>query len=70
MPEMDGFQTSKYIRENLGLKIPIFAMTANNSELEKSKCLKEYGMNEYISKPFKPETFYDLLTKYFPNFNS
>jgi len=69
MPEMDGFQTSNYIRQTLGLKTPIFAMTANNSEFEKSKCLTEYRMNEYISKPFKPEKFFEMLNKYFPNFN-
>jgi len=52
MPEMNGFETTKYIREELKLKLPIIAMTANNSESEKKECLK-IGMNDYISKPFK-----------------
>ena len=58
MPEMDGFETTKYIRSN-NIEIPIMAMTANCSESEKIECLK-IGMNEYLSKPYKN---FDLFSK-------
>ena len=56
MPEMNGYEASRYIRKNLAdphNKIPILAMTAHASREEKEKCL-ECGMNDYISKPFNP----------------
>jgi PAS domain S-box-containing protein len=60
MPEMDGFQTSIYIRQKLKLETPIIAMTASALRNEKMKCF-ELGMNEYLTKPFAPsELFYHL----------
>lgn len=29
MPEMGGMESAKYIRQNLNLKLPIMAITAN-----------------------------------------
>ena len=56
MPEMNGFETAEKIRSKTGplSNIPIIAMTAHAFEKEKEKCLA-LGMNDYISKPFKPE---------------
>ncbi|MCG2616029.1 PAS domain S-box protein [Terrimonas sp. NA20] len=60
MPEMDGFQTSSYIRQKLKLDTPIIAMTASALRNEKIKCF-EVGMNEYLTKPFAPsELFFHL----------
>jgi signal transduction histidine kinase len=56
MPEMDGYETSRYIREQMpeGIKsIPIMAMTASVTNDEIQNCFSA-GMNEYISKPFDP----------------
>ena len=56
MPEMDGYETSRYIREQMpeGIKsIPIMAMTASVTNDEIQNCYSA-GMNEYISKPFDP----------------
>ena len=50
MPEMDGFETSVYIRNELQLDIPIIALTANITSSGGRKCI-EVGMNDYISKP-------------------
>ena len=50
MPEMDGFETSVYIRNELQLDIPIIALTANITSSGVRKCI-EVGMNDYISKP-------------------
>lgn len=62
MPEMDGYDTAKYIREKMEppiKNIPILAMTANVIKEEIQKCY-DSGMDEYIAKPFNPD---DLLAK-------
>lgn len=59
MPEIDGCETTKKIREELKLTVPIIAMTASAMQEDRDKC-KEVGMDEYISKPFVTE---DLLEK-------
>ena len=53
MPEMDGFQTTTYIRQKLKCTTPIIAMTASALRNEKARCF-EVGMNEYLTKPFAP----------------
>ncbi len=65
MPEMDGYETTKFIRNHMPpekQKIPIIAITAAVIHGEKEKCL-ETGMNEYISKPFKPDELFNLISK-------
>ena len=69
MPEMDGYETTQYIRNKMpdSVKgIPIIAVTANplNSELE--KCI-EYGMNDYISKPFEPKNLFNKIVNLISN---
>ncbi len=56
MPEMNGYAATEKIRNTLAEgknNIPILAMTAHASPLEKDKCLAA-GMNDYVSKPFDP----------------
>ncbi len=50
MPEMNGFEATEYIRNNLKLTIPIIALTADVTTIDAEKCI-EVGMNDYISKP-------------------
>lgn len=55
MPEMDGFATTKIIRESESLNyknIPIVAMTANAIAGDRERCL-EAGMDDYVSKPLR-----------------
>ncbi len=59
MPEMDGYQATRHIRQNLQSDVPIVAMTANFLFNEKEKCLNN-GMNDYLSKPFSKD---ELFTK-------
>lgn len=53
MPELDGYRTTKAIRESSVPRIRdvvIIAMTANALASDKDECLNA-GMNDYISKP-------------------
>lgn len=52
MPVMDGFESTKCIREldEPYCDIPIIAVTANTMEGDREHCL-EVGMNEYLKKP-------------------
>lgn len=61
MPEMDGYQATEYIRNNLKSNTPIVALTAHSISKEKDKCLA-MGMNNYLSKPFKKSELFDLIT--------
>ncbi|MBU1221190.1 response regulator [Myxococcota bacterium] len=60
MPEMDGFQATRIIRDPsskvLWHEVPIIAMTAGATELDREKCLKA-GMNDYLAKPIDIERF-------------
>jgi signal transduction histidine kinase/NO-binding membrane sensor protein with MHYT domain/DNA-binding response OmpR family regulator len=64
MPEMDGFEASRRIREKEakegGKRIPIIAMTAHAMEGDREVCIKA-GMDDYLSKPVNPDKLYDVL---------
>lgn len=60
MPEMDGYEASKRIRESekaTGKHVPIVALTAHALKGEDENCFRA-GMDAYISKPVKKN---DLL---------
>jgi len=64
MPEKNGYDTSSEIRKNEKLKkLPIIALTAGIMVGEKEKCF-DYGMNDYISKPFKTVELQTVINKY------
>lgn len=60
MPDMDGYVATQVIRSELGLSIPIIAMTAHAMAGEKEKCL-QLGMNDYVSKPIKETQLYNII---------
>jgi len=62
MPELDGFEATKFIR-NQAIKQPyIAAMTANALSEDKEVCLS-IGMNDYISKPMRIDELIELLKR-------
>jgi len=60
MPVMDGITATKIIRQELGVKTPILALTANVVMGIVERCL-EAGMQGYISKPFEEDLLYDKI---------
>lgn len=63
MPIMDGYEAASRVRKELGLNIPMIAMTAHVLPTEKQKCIQA-GMNDYISKPIDEAVFIGMLEKY------
>lgn len=67
MPECDGYTTTEMIRspENRALQpdIPVIALTADSSTGIEERCLAT-GMNDYLSKPVKPEFLRSVINKY------
>jgi len=59
MPVMDGIEATVKIREiessdNLEVRTPIIALTANTMDNDRDKCIS-YGMDEFMAKPFDIE---------------
>jgi CheY-like chemotaxis protein len=63
MPEMDGYTATSVIRNELGLDVPVIAMTAHAMVGEKEKCL-QLGMNDYVSKPIKETILYNIIARH------
>jgi PAS domain S-box-containing protein len=60
MPEMNGFDATKYIRNILKLQVPIMALTADVTTVDLEKC-KAVGMNDYIAKPVDEKLLYSKI---------
>jgi signal transduction histidine kinase/CheY-like chemotaxis protein/HPt (histidine-containing phosphotransfer) domain-containing protein len=65
MPVLDGYMTSRRIREDLRSSVPIIAMTAHAMRGERERCL-EAGMNEYLSKPIDAGELFAMIAKFVP----
>ncbi|MEN8143117.1 MAG: response regulator, partial [Thermodesulfobacteriota bacterium] len=75
MPEMDGYEATRRIREwqdstdeTLQQKgnLPIIAMTAHAMAGARQKCL-DAGMDDFLAKPVAPQNLADILKKWLPS---
>ncbi len=67
MPEMSGFEAAQLVRSpNTPVKnreVPIIALSAD-AFLETRNKVLEAGMNDFVTKPFKPDELYQKVLKY------
>ena len=63
MPIMDGAEATQTIRKMDSEKssIPILAMTAH-ANIKENERYKDYGMDDYVLKPFKPEQLFHKIS--------
>ncbi len=69
MPEMDGFQCTRHIRNDSRetfANIPIIALTANAMVEDRDQCIA-VGMNDYLSKPITLQILRDKLHNWLRN---
>ena len=61
MPEMDGYETMRLIREVERYKeLPILALTAKAMKGDREKCLAA-GASDYVTKPVDPDQLLSLM---------
>ena len=65
MPGLDGYETSRRIRERYPDRhlLPIVAVTANSVEDVYEKCIAS-GMNDAVSKPVTMEMLSGVFSRY------
>jgi len=64
MPNMDGYEATRAMREN-GVTIPIVALTASTMSGDEGKCICA-GCNDYLSKPINRKELLKTIQKYIP----
>ena len=64
MPVIDGYEATRRIRaaEKIGERVPIIAVTAHAISDTRQSCLSA-GMDDYLAKPFIPETLFCLIAQ-------
>ncbi len=63
LPEMDGLEATRLIRENPKTRsIPILAVTALDGHIYEEECL-ESGCNDHIAKPFTTKELVSRIEK-------
>jgi CheY-like chemotaxis protein len=67
MPEMDGLEATRQIRQLPGCAtLPIVAMTANAFSEDRERC-RVAGMTDFMSKPIDPDVLFATLLRNLSN---
>ena len=61
MPEINGLDLLKRLRQNPELSSLVVVMVTTETELDQMAAALEAGANEYVMKPFTKETILDKL---------
>lgn len=63
MPGLDGYETTRMLRELLGIETPIVAFTTNVLEEDIQRCL-DCGMNDHLGKPYTEQQLAYVIYKW------
>ncbi|KAK9355053.1 hypothetical protein V1505DRAFT_369655 [Lipomyces doorenjongii] len=63
MPNLDGLQATRVIRQELDYRYPIVALTAYADDSNVKECM-DAGMNNFLTKPIKREQLHEILDEY------
>jgi len=66
MPEMDGLEATRRIRQKWGENPRIIAMTANVTKEDRQACM-DAGMNDYLAKPIRVQELIAALNRTQPS---
>ena len=66
MPEMDGLEATRRIRQKWGENPRIIAMTANVTKEDRQACM-DAGMNDYLAKPIRVQELIAALNRVQPS---
>jgi len=62
MPEMDGLDATRRLREN-GCRVPIVGLTAHAQESDRERCLAA-GMDDYLTKPVSTDLLHQKVSRW------
>jgi two-component system, sensor histidine kinase and response regulator len=65
MPGLDGYETTRILRGELGLTLPIIATTAGVLYSERERCTAA-GMSEFIPKPIEVSQMLSVISRLLP----
>jgi PAS domain S-box-containing protein len=63
MPEMDGYEATRRIRQQLRRQIPIIGLTASALANDRDNCLAA-GMDDYLPKPYRADQLLATIAKW------
>lgn len=63
MPKLDGWATTRKLRDELQVKTPVVAFTAYTSQADRQRCV-DSGMNDFLAKPVSEADLEAILERW------